>query len=188
MGRRSTLLRRFDREEAVMKRTRSGLVWVAVTTLVCLIGVASGLEEETEQADQEKVQHPGMEIFLANKCSMCHTVVLAGIGVPEEEVEAAATEAERVEPEKGDEDDGPPDLSDVGGRREAEWLRLYLSKKEAIDGRKHMKRFRGSDEETVALVEWLMTQKAPADTLAPETVEEAPDAGSAVESGKEGGE
>ena len=130
---------------------------VALLILPLLPAYVVGEEEEQEQLPE------GQPAFLEKKCNLCHTVVAAGIGEP------------REESEQGDSDViFPPDLSTVGSVREAEWLTLYLAKKETIDERKHVKRFKGTDEDLAALVDWLLTFKAPGDTLATEPAAETP--------------
>ncbi len=124
-----------------------------------------------EEAEKEEVAVPeGQTAFLKSKCNLCHTVVAVGIGEPREEPE--------------DEDDDvalPPDLSFVGSSREAEWTTLYLQKKETIDGNKHKKRYKGKDEDLAVLVDWLVSLKAPGDTLAVEPDAEVPGDTLAVE-------
>jgi len=128
---------------------------VALLTLPLLPATAPGEEAEEEQLPK------GQTAFLKAKCNLCHTVVAAGIGEP------------REEPEEESDIVLPPDLSIVGSSREAEWLTLYLEKKETIDGNKHKKKFKGKDEQLAELVDWLVTLKAPGDTLAAEPAVEA---------------
>jgi len=84
----------------------------------------------------------GKEIFLAQKCNLCHAVSSAGI--------EATTTNEKL---KG------PDLStvDLG---DGAWLAAYLKQEENHDGKKHKKKFSGSDEELEALIAWLKEQAA----------------------------
>jgi mono/diheme cytochrome c family protein len=87
----------------------------------------------------------GKTIFTANKCQACHSVTAAG-------VEAGPVE-EGEEPGS--------DLSSVGIERAAEWITAYLEKKEAINGKKHMKKFKGTPDDLKALSAWLAEQKKP---------------------------
>ena len=136
------------------------LLSLVAALLILSLLPASVLGEEEEK---EEVAVPeGQTEFLKGKCNLCHTVVAVGIGEPREESE--------------DEEDDvvlPPDLSFVGSSREAEWITLYLQKKETIDGNKHKKRYKGKDEGLAVLVDWLVSLKAPGDTLAvePDAVE-----------------
>jgi len=84
----------------------------------------------------------GKEVFLAQKCNLCHTVSSAGI--------EATTTNEKL---KG------PDLSTTS-HRDAAWLEAYLKQEETIEGAKHKKKYNGSDEDLHALVHWLQAQTA----------------------------
>jgi mono/diheme cytochrome c family protein len=86
----------------------------------------------------------GKQIFLAQKCSLCHTVSSAGI--------EATTKSEKM---KG------PDLTELGPKLEAPMIRDYLHKKTEIHGKKHGKMFTGSDAELDALIAWLQKQAKP---------------------------
>ncbi len=82
----------------------------------------------------------GKQIFLAQKCNLCHAVPPAGI--------TATTKSEKM---KG------PDLTDES-KREAKLLNGYLRKTADLNGKKHVKQFTGSDEELGALIAWLQKQ------------------------------
>lgn len=113
----------------------------------------------TSSSGEEAVT--GKALFLKHKCNSCHTVTSAKIVLPAKEKDD--------DDDWDDEDDEKkeskaPDLSNVGLKHKgkAEWLHLYLRKKAATEKkRKHIKRFKGSDEERTALVNWLMTMKTP---------------------------
>ncbi len=92
------------------------------------------------EAQAQKVLD-GKQIFLAQKCNLCHSVSPAGI--------EATTKSEKM---KG------PDL--VGeSKRDAKLLNGYLRKIADINGKKHIKQFTGSDEEIGALIAWLQKQE-----------------------------
>ena len=92
-----------------------------------------------------------LDIFLSSKCTKCHSIKAAGIERQKSEDEDMA------DPDKKQ----PPDLSDVGTRRDSEWLHGWLTKEITNDdGKKHKMRFRGEEEELDALVEFLLSQKA----------------------------
>ena len=92
------------------------------------------------EAQAQKVLD-GKQIFLAQKCNLCHSVSPAGI--------EATTKSEKM---KG------PDL--VGeSKRDAKLLNDYLRKKAVINAKKHVKEFTGSDEEIGALIAWLQKQE-----------------------------
>jgi mono/diheme cytochrome c family protein len=94
--------------------------------------------------DQEGTILDGKQIFLAQKCNLCHTVSSAGI--------EATTKSEKL---KG------PDLTVAMTEkmRDAEWINKFLRKKIELEGKKHAKEFKGSDEEIGALIAWLQKQK-----------------------------
>lgn len=82
----------------------------------------------------------GEEIFLAQKCNLCHGVSTVGI-------ESKAKSEKMM----------GPDLVDID--MDAEWIASFLKKEVDLDGKKHMKAFSGSDEELQALIDWLLAQK-----------------------------
>jgi mono/diheme cytochrome c family protein len=84
----------------------------------------------------------GKQIFLAQKCNLCHTVSSAAI--------QATVKSEKM---KG------PDLTGVAPKLDASLLNDYLRKKKEINGKKHGKEFTGSDEEMGALIAWLQKQE-----------------------------
>ncbi len=84
----------------------------------------------------------GKQLFLSQKCSVCHTVSSAGI--------QATTKSAKM---KG------PDLTGVAPKLDARLLNDYLRKKAEINGKKHGKEFTGSDEEIGALIAWLQKQE-----------------------------
>jgi cytochrome c2 len=86
----------------------------------------------------------GKSIFLDNKCNKCHSIETQGV--------------ERV----GDAPPGgklPPDLSGVGLKHDPEWMTKWLHKEVEQNGKKHMKKFGGSDDELKTLTTWLATLK-----------------------------
>lgn len=84
----------------------------------------------------------GKQVFLAQKCNLCHSVSSAGI--------EATTTNDKL---KG------PDLSGTSERDDA-WLEAYLKQEETLDGAKHKKKYSGSDEDLQALIDWLQEQSA----------------------------
>lgn len=99
----------------------------------------------------------GKKIFAEEGCATCHAVSAAGITV------VGSEEAKKeLKGEKPGGTKSPPDLSSVGVKHDADFLNKYLSKKAGIEGRKHNKRFKGSDADREALVAWLLTFKSPA--------------------------
>ena len=85
----------------------------------------------------------GKAIFNQYKCAKCHTIKSEGIkqdGAPVEGKE-------------------PHDLSGVGLKHDAQWLQKWLLKEEVIAGKKHIKKFSGSEDELKTLTGWLVTLK-----------------------------
>ena len=103
----------------------------------------------------------GKQIFLKKECNECHTVKAAGIEkLPAKEGGAKGDEEEGEE--AGEEETKPPDLSGVGKEHDHDWIAKWLQKKVANDkGKKHRKRFKGSDAELDALASFLATLKTP---------------------------
>ncbi len=135
--------------------------------VLCVLLAGLSFADEAKKAEVKKPATPaGQKVFTEAKCQMCHTVLSAGIG------EAPAEDAEE------EEEAGPPDLSAAGTGRTAEWLSLFMQKKEALNDKKHMQKFKGSDEDLTALVDWLATLK-PVEKKAAPKAEKA--AGTAAE-------
>jgi len=107
-----------------------------------LLGAKVSAQEETMD---------GKAIFIANKCTSCHTIQAAGVDVVKKEGE-----------DEGEKDDKAPDLSSVGTEHDAAWLIGYLTKKETLHDKKHMKKFKGADSDLKTLMDWLASQKASA--------------------------
>lgn len=84
----------------------------------------------------------GKQIFLAQKCNVCHSVTSAGI-------------EHTVKSEKM----AGPDLTNSAAKQDAATLGKYLKKQADLNGKKHSKAFTGSDEELSAMVAWLQQQK-----------------------------
>ncbi len=124
---------------------RSMVAAVGVSLVIALGAVVAGAGDEAKGPD-------GKPIFLKYKCQSCHAIEAVGI------VKKAAAE---------DEEDGAsaskkktPDLSDVGLKKKADWIALFLQKKEKNEGKLHAKKVRGTDEELATLAAWLETMKA----------------------------
>lgn len=82
----------------------------------------------------------GKQIFLAQKCNLCHSVPTAGI--------ERTVKSEKM---------AGPDLVNV--KEDAATLTRFLHKETEINGKKHGKTFTGSNEELAALIAWLQAQK-----------------------------
>ncbi len=77
-------------------------------------------------------QNDPKTIFQNEKCGACHTVTAQGIN-----------------------GDGARDLSTVGNERSFDWIMRFLNKQEMIDGKKHKKTWKGSDEDQKTIARWL---------------------------------
>lgn len=82
----------------------------------------------------------GKAIFLAQKCNLCHNVPPAGI--------ERTTKSDKM---------AGPDIVDI--KVDAATLGKVLRKQADVNGKKHPKEFKGSDEELGALVAWIQAQK-----------------------------
>ena len=85
----------------------------------------------------------GKAVLLQHKCQSCHSVTSAGIL-----------------PARGEDSAEGPDLSNVGAAHSADWLNKYLLKQESKDGKKHKRRFPGTEQELNVLVKWLASLKS----------------------------
>ncbi len=119
---------------------RKTLVLAGSTLLAALwLALAGGFTGPA--AAQAGAAPDGKQIFLAQKCNLCHSVSSAGI--------EATTKSEKM---KG------PDLTGRAAKRDAKKISDYLRKKIEIVGKKHGKEFTGGDEELAALIAWLQKQ------------------------------
>ncbi|MBI4666029.1 MAG: cytochrome c [Nitrospinae bacterium] len=96
----------------------------------------------------------GKTLFINEGCVNCHSVKSAGITVME-----SAEAKEELKEQAAEGAKAPPDLSGLAAKRDADFLDKYLRKKIAIDGRKHKKRFKGSDAERETLITWILALK-----------------------------
>lgn len=110
----------------------------------------------------------GKEIFLSKECNECHSIRVEQVAVlpPEEGKEEEEEEALDVgfgdDVEEEDEVE-PPDLSGVGKRHDSAWMTKFVTKKiETEEGKKHRKKFKGTDDELRALVSYLASLKTDA--------------------------
>ena len=110
----------------------------SVTTLFSLAVVAGAslLAAEASAATLD-----GKQIFLDQKCNMCHSVSSEGI-TPTSKIKA-------------------PDLAGLASKEDPAWIGKFLKKTADKNGKKHIKPFTGSDEELAAVVAWLQKQTEP---------------------------
>jgi mono/diheme cytochrome c family protein len=82
----------------------------------------------------------GKTLFLAQKCSLCHNVPAAGI--------ERTVKSEKM---------AGPDLIDI--KVDAATLGKVLRRQAEVDGKKHPKELKGSDEEINSVITWILSQK-----------------------------
>ncbi|HUG54837.1 MAG TPA: cytochrome c [Vicinamibacteria bacterium] len=111
-------------------RAFAAVLTAAVAGLAALAGPAEGAVLD------------GKQIFLEQKCNMCHAVSSASI--------------ERTGKVKG------ADLAGLAAKEDATWLAKYLRKQADKKGKKHLKPFTGTDEQIGALISWLQKLTPPA--------------------------
>jgi len=80
----------------------------------------------------------GQQVFVDQKCGNCHAV------------SSAAIESKMK---------GGADLAGIGAKKDAAWLKSYISQQQDVDGKKHKVGFKGTPEQLDQLVAWLGTLK-----------------------------
>lgn len=120
-----------------MRRELVSTVWLMIGVLVVL-----GLAVVSTRAGDDAAQSAGQEVFLAQKCNICHSVPTVGI--------ESKVKSEKM---KG------PDLIDLAKQHDAEGLAKYLRREIQLNDADHKKEFKGTDEELQAIVDWLLEQK-----------------------------
>ena len=125
-----------------MASDRSLLVLATLVAVPLAAGVLTwiGHSQPALAAAQEP---PGKQMFLGKKCNVCHSIDSQGI--------ARTSKAEAT---KG------PDLSNVGGAHLAPWIEEFLQQEVGnSEGKKHRKKWSGTDQELEQLAQWLATLK-----------------------------
>jgi cbb3-type cytochrome oxidase cytochrome c subunit len=111
-----------------------------VTAFIFIVLVSITWGQNTQSQTTKRAAD---QVFLDSKCNSCHSI-----------------ETKHIEKQSGGytkeiEKNVPPDLSKVGSRHNAEWIKNYLTRKETKEGLPHAKLFRGSEENLKTLVDWL---------------------------------
>lgn len=104
---------------------------------VLLLGTAMMLAAATPARAAD-----GKELFLAQKCNLCHSISVAGI--------ERTTKSEKM---------AGPDLTGVVAEKGVDWALKFLHKEVDLDGKKHGKELKLTPEETKTLIDWLAAQK-----------------------------
>lgn len=121
-----------------MKKIASLTVGLAAVAMLLSLFIAPVFTAAAAQGAGDAPD--GKEVFLAQKCNMCHAVSTVGI--------EAKVKSETMQ---------GPDLVDL--ERDPEWIAQFVTKEIELDGEKHKKEFKGSDEELDVLISWLLAQK-----------------------------
>ena len=87
-------------------------------------------------------QGDGKEAFVAGKCERCHAISRVGV--------EATTTSERML---------GPDLSEVGSRHDAEWIRSYLRKEVDLEDKAHRTEWKGTKDDLERIAAWLVGLK-----------------------------
>ena len=83
----------------------------------------------------------GKAIFLAQTCNQCHSIDSQGVAKTSDKIKA-------------------PDLSNAAKLAEsADWLKKFLKKEVDHNGKKHLREFKGTDEELDTVAKWLASLK-----------------------------
>lgn len=98
-------------------------------------------------AQDAKMLEAGKKAFMDNKCNMCHSVAAEGI----------------TKTMKSSSKTGPPDLSGIGAKQNADFFVKYLKKEADLNGKKHSKTWTGKDEDIQTIAKWLESLKKPAE-------------------------
>lgn len=101
-----------------------------ISVIVGLFGFAFSFSQDQDL--------DGKKIFIDNKCNNCHTVTSFDITSKKEDA---------------------TDLSDAGSLGDAQLMKSYLLKEAKINDQGHKLKFKGTDAELEALVNWLLSLK-----------------------------
>jgi mono/diheme cytochrome c family protein len=111
--------------------------YIAISAFIASLAVglmsAGNLNDSAKDPD-------GKTIFLAQKCQTCHSINSQDI-------------KRLIEPKAGAV--VPADLSNEGAKHNSDWISKWLMKEAELDGQKHIKKFKGSDDELKTLSYWI---------------------------------
>jgi mono/diheme cytochrome c family protein len=97
-------------------------------------------------AHAQEAEPAGKKIFVDQKCNVCHSIDSQGI-------------AKKGPPAKPTDKNPPPDLSNLGAEKSADWIAKFLAKEETLNNKKHPKGWTGKKEDLTTLSSWLATLK-----------------------------
>ena len=104
---------------------------------VLLLGAAMMLAAATPARAAD-----GKELFLAQKCNLCHSISVAGI--------ERTTKSEKM---------AGPDLTGVVAEKGVDWAMKFLHKEIDLDGKKHGKEWKGTPEQLQQVTAFLASLK-----------------------------
>jgi len=117
-------------------------------TMLRALGVSVALLVLVLWTGTARAEKSGKELFLEKKCNKCHSIDSEKIAKKEEPAEEGE--------EAGGEEEKPPDLSGIGKKQNADWLTKWMKKEvKNDDGKKHKGKFKGTDDELKAIVDYL---------------------------------
>jgi len=116
---------------------------LAIATIALVLALVLASPPAVAEA-ADSTSSDGASMFVSQKCQTCHSVSTAGI-------EAKVKKG----PMAG------PDLAVAAKRHDAEWIQAFVKGKEQLDGKKHKKPFKGSDDDLKTVVDWLLSQPTP---------------------------
>lgn len=112
--------------------------------VIMAIAAMSGAMIGAASINNLAVSSDGKTIFIENKCQNCHSVDALGI-------------KRTAEPKAGEMI--PADLSGEGLKHNDVWFTKWLNKEVELEGKKHLKKFKGSSGDLDILSDWLGTLK-----------------------------
>lgn len=131
---------------------------ITMTVLIILPGLAYAQDNEAKEN--------GRKIFIEKRCYTCHTINAEADAIQKEKEAFAKSKGVELKEEDEEKEEGiAPDLSDVGTKVDADFLKAFLKdpKKYFKDTpvcqsnakKKYRKRFKGTPEEFDVLVVYL---------------------------------
>ena len=135
---------------------------IVMAGLIVLFNLAS--------AQDNQVKENGRKIFIEKRCYTCHTINAEADAIQKEKEAFAKSKGVELKPDDEKKEEGiAPDLSDIGNKVDAEFLKAFLKnpKKyfkntpvcQSNAKKKYRKRFKGTSEEFETLVAYLTTLK-----------------------------
>ncbi len=91
-------------------------------------------------ANIQKEDPEGKKLFLSNKCNTCHAI----------QSQVITTKSKKQN----------PDLSDIGSKYKADFLKKYMMKTEKINGKTHPALYKGTEKDLDILAKWFESLKS----------------------------